>query len=188
LFLPLNLNPRRITDNKVKAAIISKHISKFKLPVHKLVVVRYITHKRKAGKHFAELVEVNVLNHHVVFDIDIEKTCLLLLRICRHRALEYQVHVRYKFGTFRQKIRLTDGPEPEGAPIVHGEFQPCVCACVLSVFGLIDITQELVFFSDRLSTVKTGVLVTVYFTHGDSSGFKVASCLDLLSPKHVYQL
>ena len=192
----MNLYPRRITNYEIKTALISKYICKFKLPVHKLVVIRNLTHQRKAWESVfififiltTKPVKVNVLYNNIVLSIGFDKRGLCLRVGGLHRATEDQVHFKNEVCTARQQICLTDGPEPEGAPIVHSEFQSCISACVLCVFGLIDTTQELVFFSDRLPTVKTAVLVTVNVKCGDSRIFKVMSCLDLIFPKHINEL
>ena len=59
-----------------------------------------------------------------------------------------QRHFREVLRSCGKQVRLVDGPEPQRAPVVHGEFQTSVFAGVLGLFRMVGDAKHLILLAD----------------------------------------
>ena len=151
LLIPFNLNPRRITNNQIKSATLCKQVREFKLPMHKLVLFRNFAHQSKSRKQHAKVVDIHLALSGEQFT-DLGNDFFLFgreqayLLVFQHVGIALggesshkdQIQVIDEHASARQQFHLIDGPEPQGAPIVHGKFQSCIWTGILHMFGFIE--------------------------------------------------
>ena len=67
LFVPLDLDPRRVTDHQVKTAALGKYISKLQLPMHKVILLCYCASQPQPGQKGAQFVQVDLKQDVSIF-------------------------------------------------------------------------------------------------------------------------
>ena len=84
-----------------------------------------------------------------------------------------------------EEVRLLDGPEPEGAPVVHGEFEPGVGAGVAGVLAAVEHRKQPVLLSDACVAGALYVLEAVALESVDGVLAQETLLLHLLYPQTV---
>ena len=132
LFCPFKFYPRRISHNKIKAAVLFKHIGKFKLPVHKVLLTGYLFAQRKplaflaqGGKVYRSVFLVHIaqiVRHFFGICLILFKKAGLGIGNIDDRSFQNKRHVKQKLRPCGKQVRFFYGPEPERAPVVHGKL------------------------------------------------------------------
>ncbi len=157
LLVPLQLEPGRVAQGQVEAALGGEDVRKLQLPVEEVLPGGDVAGYAHAGVHRAQPVDVHLAGDgHALLQLgdallfggaqvvpavvvaQLEQRPLAH-RIARHldrrghRALQDEAHVEQELVAARQLLRLLDGPEPQGAPVVHGKLEARVGARVALV-------------------------------------------------------
>ena len=107
----------------------------------------------------AKLVKVHSMVIHVITFMavihSIHKRGLTIVHRHQRESLflwdlagEDQRHFREVLRSCGKQVRLVDGPEPQRAPVVHGEFQTSVFAGVLGLFRMVGNVKHLIFLAN----------------------------------------
>ena len=162
LLVPLNFNPRRITNNQIKPATLCKQVCKFKLPVHELVLFcdsccqiqsrSFLTQSRNIYDGI-RTVSVDNIHCHLFHFCREQRKLATLDRISNihrcHGSFKNQGHIKQEFTSARKQIRLVNRPEPQRTPIVHRKLQSCIRTGIPHVFALIAFAEDLVLLANR---------------------------------------
>ena len=202
LLVPFQLDPGRIPDNQVEAAALGEQVGKFQLPVHKAVLLRDAPHQGQAGEYRAQFVYIHPAFVGVKFfeaGHDVFPALFLLggqqaqllgvkgvgLSRGGEGALQNQAQIVEILLPAGQQLRLCDGPEPQGAPVVHGELQAGVGAGVLHVLGFIEFAENGVLLADGGARGFLGILAAVNAEAVLGLPSDLPAQFDLLAPQIV---
>ena len=159
---PLHVHPRRIADHEVEATVL-EYVGEFELPVEETLLLGDLLHQAKPLRRLpvtsAKLVKVHSMVIHVITFMavihSIHKRGLTIVHRHQRESLflwdlagEDQRHFREVLRSCGKQVRLVDGPEPQRAPVVHGEFQTSVFAGVLGLFRMVGNAKHLVLLTD----------------------------------------
>ena len=137
--IPLDFHPRGISRDEVEAPATSEDIAKFEFPMEEAAAVGDFGYESEAREFFAEIldidhtrgvieIEIRLHLHGLAPDLN-EERFKFALGGCFHRLRshpEEHRHVHEKGIARGQEGSLLDRPEPQGAPVVHGELETAV--------------------------------------------------------------
>jgi len=150
-FLPLDLQPGRITQRQVESAALGEDIGEFQLPVQEGSLGSELLGQLQTRKSLEQLVEVNhtepvdelptfglVLGGRQQFELG-------FLALGREDIAEQEgFQLGQEIVAVGQLRVPVHGPEPQRAPVVHGQLQATIGSGVLLVFSLQLASQRLV--------------------------------------------
>ena len=203
LLVPLELDPRRVPEHEVEAAPRLKHVCELELPVEEVVLLGDLPCEIQRRELPAEVVEVDDLVRtelvlHLA-ELELLRSLEALTKVEGHlqrglvldpsdplgRSDEDKRHVHEELVPRGEEVGLLDGPEPERAPIVHGELEPCVGPGVACVLAAVEHREQGILLPDARVTRAFRVLEAVALESIDGILSQEALLLHLLRPQAI---